>query len=90
MLLKFPDPVTNWSTWSTLSLYCLKVYTSISSAALNIFRGFTGTRLTSKSAAANIEDYCKDINHPGPSLTTEQRHLPPLNYENDVFHGNEI
>ena len=88
-LLKFPDPVSNWSTWSTLSLYCMKLYTSVSSAGLNLFRGFSGTRQIS-TPAANVEEYCSDINHPGPSLTTNQRNLPPLTYEGEVFHRNEL
>lgn len=37
MVFKYPRPIENWTFWITISLYSLKLFTSISSAAVNIY-----------------------------------------------------
>ena len=87
-LLHFPNPVTNWSFWGTLSLYSLKLLTSISAAALNLYRGITRSRITA-FPAVDVKQYAKEINHAVPSVSRTRRRLPPLNYGSDVWHKSE-
>ena len=82
MALKFPDPVDDWSLWGTLSLYCMKLLTPISSSALNLYRGITRNRITEKIAA--VIEHVSEINHASPSVSNTQKKLPPLNYENEA------
>ena len=44
--LHCPNPVKDWSAWGTLTYYCLKMYTSASETALNLYRGVTRQRIT--------------------------------------------
>lgn len=89
MVLRYPDPVDDWSLWGTLALYCMKLLTSISSTALNLYRGITRNRLTQRRAADVIE-YVSEINHASPSVSNTQKKLPPLNFENEVWHQSEM
>lgn len=81
-LPNFPNPVKDWSYWGTLSFYYMKLYTYLSSASLNL-------RITEKPAKC-VKEFFKAINHPGPSITTEQRNSPALSYENQAFRVNEL
>ena len=89
-ILSFPNPVKNWDFWPTLELYAVKLYTSISSTALSLFRGVTNLRCTGqKERDVDIYSFAKSINHPAPSVNTIQRQLPVLCYENDQYHKSE-
>ena len=86
--LHHPNPVRDWSLWSTLSLYCLKLYSSLSSSALSLYRGITTNRIA--GSAGDAISCMSNTNHPGPSVTTIQSMLPSLSYESEVFHKTEV
>ena len=88
-ILTFPNPIRDWSLWGTLSLYCLKIFTSIGSAGLNLYRGITRNRLTD-TPASNVQEFVKESNHPGPSVSVNQKNLPPLNYDSQQWHPTEL
>ena len=45
-ILHYPNPVKDWSIWSTITFYSMKLYTSISGSALSLYRGVTKLRST--------------------------------------------
>ena len=89
-ILRYPNPVRNWNIWSTIELYAMKLYTSVSASALCLHRGLTNLRSTSQlEREDNIWSFSASINHPAPSVSTMQRRFPFLSYENDQFHNSE-
>ena len=52
-ILVYPDPIPDWSVWQTIYFYSTKLYTSISSKALALYRGETKNRETSTSGGIN-------------------------------------
>ena len=90
-VLRYPDPIPDWSVWGTLSLYALKIMTSISATALNLFRGTTFNRITTKSEALpDVKEFARNVNHPCPSITRTQKQMPKLRYDNKTYHPSEI
>ena len=85
-IVTYPNPVKDWKTWRTLALYTLKLYTSVSGTAANLFRGYTHYPHIAHGPARSLKDFVKDINHPGPSVSSLQRWLPTLSYDNEQFH----
>ena len=90
MVLNFPNPIREWSLWNTIYLYGLKLLTSVSSTALNLYRGTTNYPRLNVASSDNVNDFASFINHASPSLTAYQRDLPDLNYSNVVYQGGEI
>ena len=63
MVLNYPEPIKRWAFWDTLSVYSLKLVTSISSTALNLYRGITDyQRLYGNEN--NLQNFVRAINHP--------------------------
>ena len=90
-ILSYPNPVKDWSLWNTLYLYGLKFMTSISSAALNLYRGITNyPGLNTHSSEVDIFKFASNINHPTASVTQFQDDLPNIDYRNKVFQGGHI
>ena len=90
-ILNFPNAVTNWSLWGTISLYATKFMCSISAPALNLFRGVTFTRNTTKTEdLPDVKNFARQINHPSPSVSNVQTRLPALKFENVTYHVSEI
>ena len=90
-VLRYPDPIPDWSVWGTLSLYAIKIMSSISASALNLFRGATFNRITTKSEALpDVKEFARNVNHPCPSVTTTQKQMPKLRYDNKTYHPSEI
>ena len=89
-IVTYPNQNKNWKKWRTLALYMLKLYTSVSGTAANLFRGYTYYPHVAHGPARSLKDFVKDINHSGPSVTSLQRWLPALSYDNEQFHKIEI
>ena len=90
-ILQFPDPVRNWSVWGTVHMYALKMYTSVSGAGLNLLRGITCSRVTRRNRdLVDIYEFARGINHACPSVSSCQRNLPELKYENKTLHTSEL
>ena len=90
-VLSYPDPISDHSKWSTVYLYGLKFLTSISSAGLNLYRGITQyPRLSDSASLMDVIDFSSTINHVSASVSSYQRILPELHYDNESFHGGEI
>ena len=91
-VLSYPRPVSDWKLWKTVYLYGLKFMTSISSAALNLYRGVTNyPQLNSNTYAhTDVSEFVSTINHPTASVSSFLRELPDLNYSNESYHGGEI
>ena len=79
LILEYPKPVHDWGFWRTLACYSMKMYTGVSGTGLNLLRGTTNYQLS-------FEEFVEGINHPCASISTVQRWLPVVNYENDQFH----
>ena len=88
-VLCYPNPVRDWSLWSTIAFYSLKLYTSVSATALSLYRGVTRLR-TSGSLHSSPERRLDDINHAAPSVNTIQGMLPHLDFESEQFHASEV
>ena len=39
--LHYPNPVSDWSLWSTITFFALKLFTSASESAMNLYCGIT-------------------------------------------------
>ena len=91
-VLNYPRPVHDWKLWKTLYLYGLKMMTSISSAALNLYRGITNYPILNHNLheQRDVSEFASSINHPTASVSSFQRELPDLNYSNESYHGGEI
>ena len=90
-VLHYPDPMPDWTLYGTLYLYAMKVYSSLPSRALNLHRGMTYNRLTTKpEALPNLKDYVRNINHACPSISAVQSNMPSLRYDNRSYHSSEI
>ena len=70
-------------------MYSLKLITSISSAALNLYRGITNYPIFSRNEKT-LDNFVRDINHPGPSISTVQKWLPSESHENEQFHPHHL
>ena len=91
-VLSYPNPVDNWKIWKTLYLYGLKLMTSISSTALNLFRGITNYPTLNHTShdQGDVAEFVSNLNHPTVSVSSLQRELPDLNYNNESYHVGEI
>ena len=91
-VLSYPNPVDNWKIWKTLYLYGLKLMTSISSTALNLFRGITNYPTLNRTShdQGDVAEFVSNLNHPTVSVSSLQRELPDLNYNNESYHVGEI
>ena len=75
-MMQYPDPVPDWSVWQTIFLYALKFMSSCSAAALNLHRGITFNRATTKKEKLP-EIFCeKQIMH--PYLSTQHVECIPV------------
>ena len=89
--LDYPHRVKDCSMWSTVYLYGLKLLTSVSGAALNLYRGTTDyPGLSDHAVLTTASDFATSINHACASLTSYQRVLPDLDYNNEGTHGGEM
>ena len=86
LIVNYPNVVTDWKRGKTLSLFLLKLFTSVSGTAANLFRGFTYYPRISHGPERSLEEFVDAINHPGPSITSLQRWLPAVSYENEQYH----
>ena len=89
LIVNYPNAVADWKKWKTLSLYLLKLFTSVSGTAANLFRGFTYYPWVAHGPERSLQEFVRNINHPGPSITSLQRWLPAVSYENEQFHDIE-
>ena len=80
LYLSYPEPIKDWSVYKTISFYFLKTYCYVSSTALNLLRGITRYKRLS-GETDDRQQFMKNINHPGPSLTTIDRWMPSCNYD---------
>ena len=89
-IMHYPNPVPDWSMWQTIFLYSLKLMSSISGAALNLYRGVTFNRITTKKEELpGLRSFARNINHAAPSINTTRRVYPSLKYENASYHPSE-
>ena len=88
-VLHYPNPIRDWSIYSTLSFYCLKFIAAVGESGLNLYRGITRQRVVRKYDDFDLHQFVKDINHPGPSVTTLQNIMPKLTHENETAHTKE-
>ena len=97
MILQYPNSVQNWSFWRTIATYSLKLFSSISAAAVNLSRGLTYyPQLLRSSGKAPFNPgtlsksdtlkFIESVNHPSASVTTLQQWLPRVSYENEQYH----
>ena len=91
MALHHPNPVPNWSRYNTLWWYSLKMMVSISSAAVNLYRGISDySRLSGNKTQVSVKDMMKSINHPAPSLSSLSRFFPPVEHSIHKAHLSEL
>ena len=90
MVLHYPHPVRDWSKWSTLFWYSVKLVTSMSSTALNLFHGKTDYPRLSGNAESDVKTFSKEMNHPSPGFVTVNRVFPPLDYGTKKIHRREM
>ena len=90
LALHYPNPIKDWSRWQSLYFYCLKIMSSVSSTALNLFCGITNYPRLTSNTESSVESFLSQINHPGPSITSLQHALPDLCFERETFHDNEV
>ena len=88
-VLHFPNPVSDWSIYDTLSFYCLKFIAGVGEPGLNLFHGKTHQRLSTANDPSDLFKMVSDMNHPGPSLTTLQNVLPQLIHANKTRYRKE-
>lgn len=88
-VLHFPNPVSNWSIYDTLSFYCLKFVAGVGETGFNLFRGATHQRLSNVNDPKDVVKMVSKMNHPGPSLTTLQNVLPKLIHDDKTKYRKE-
>ena len=86
LITTYPQPVSDWKNWKTLSLYLLKFFTYVSGTGANLYRGFTHYPRIAHHHEHSLEEFIKAINHPGPSITSLERWLPVVSMDNEQLH----
>ena len=89
-ILNYPNPIRDWDIYSTLSFYCLKFIAAVGETGLNLYRGITRQRVVRQHENLDLLQFVRDINHPGPSVTTLQNVMPKLSHQNEITHIKEI
>ena len=87
-ILHYPNPVSDWSIYDTLSIFCLKFVAGVGESGLNLFRGITKQRLNN-IGNHDLQKMLSEMNHPGPCLSTLQDIMPKIIHANKTKYRKE-